>query len=277
MTVSDFASATAATCKGIVKMLLMSRGGTLQPEVRRRPLAVLGNGPSLNRTLADDREALGAYDLMAVNFAANAPVFESLRPRYYVLADPFFFSDGTSENLLKLRRAMSAVDWPMTLLVPRAAAARARDLYGTNTNITVRAFNAVGVEGFGWFERAAYGSRMAMPRPRNVLIPAIMCGIWLGYTRINIVGADHSWMQSLYVDDRNHVVSVQPHFYSDSESERARVYAEYEGYRLHDIIRSFYVAFRAYHRIAAYARGLDVRIVNSTPGSYIDAFERGPL
>lgn len=277
MTLSDFASALGATGKSMAKMLLQSRACTLRPRRRNRALAVLGNGPSLNRTLADDSAALARYDLMAVNFAANAPVFTQLRPMYYVLADPFFFGPAKTDNLQKLAASLSAVDWPMTLLVPRRMMAVAAHTYGSNPNITLRSFNAVGAEGFGWFEALAYRSRLAMPRPRNVLIPAIMCGIWLGYTRINIVGADHSWMQSLYVDDNNHVVSVQPHFYSDSESERARVYAEYEGYRLHDIVRSFYVAFRAYHRIAGFARCRGVSIVNSTPGSYIDAFSRSAL
>ena len=52
------------------------------------------------------------------------------------------------------------------------------------------------------------------------------------------------------------------------------VYAEYEGYRLHDIVYSFYVAFRAYHDIRAFADRRGVDIVNITPASYIDAFPR---
>jgi hypothetical protein len=107
-----------------------------------------------------------------------------------------------------------------------------------------------------------------------VLIPAIMAGIWLGYKEISIVGADHSWMQSIWVDDNNNVVSVQPHFYKDDEKEQKRVDSEYKGYRLHQIINSFYVAFKSYHNIERFARSRGVKIYNATQGSYIDAFER---
>lgn len=265
------------TLKGLGKIALQSRPVSLREQPRQRPLIVMGNGPSLRQTLEHDLQALSRADLMAVNFAAISPEFVTLRPQYYILADPFFFGDAATDNLRRLHDALSAVNWPMTLLVPRTMRRRLPVAVTSNTFIEVQTFNAVGVEGFAWFEKLAYSSRLGMPRPRNVLIPAIMCGIALGYTTIYIVGADHSWMQTLHVDDRNHVVSVQPHFYQDDEKERARVYAEYQGYHLHDIIRSFYVAFRAYHRIAAYAGGRGIHILNATPDSFIDAFQRAPL
>ncbi len=274
MSLQKFFGDLGASVKGAGKMLVLSRRESLRAVGHDRPLVVLGNGPSLNKTLEEQRERLAGCDLMAVNFAANAPVFSELRPKYYILADPFFFSGKDAENLVKLWRVLAQVDWPMSLLVPVEMRKKAEALVAGNANINVLTFNAVGVEGFGCFRNMAYGSRLAMPRPRNVLIPAIMCGIWLGYSTIYIAGADHSWMQTIYVDDNNHVVSVQPHFYSDSEQERARVYAEYEGYRLHDIVHSFYVAFRAYHDIRAFADHRGVSIVNITPGSYIDAFPR---
>lgn len=265
------------TLKGIGKIALLSRPVSLRSRATNRPLVVMGNGPSLRATLEKDMDALKRCDLMAVNFAAISPQFSELKPQYYILADPFFFGNAETDNLRKLREALARVDWPMTLLVPHAMRRRVPAAVTANPSITVQTFNAVGVEGFGWFERLAYRWRLAMPRPRNVLIPSLMCGIALGYKVIFIVGADHSWMQTLHVDQWNHVVSVQPHFYEDDEKERQRVYAEYEGYKLHDIIKSFYVAFRSYHRIEAFSKSKRVLILNSTPGSYIDAFLRAPL
>lgn len=265
------------TLKSGVKMAMQSRRGSVHATFRDRPLVILANGPSLNRTIEENRAELDKADLMAVNFAANAPVFRELKPAYYILADPHFFSGAEVPNLVKLRENLVAVTWRMTLLVPCPMLSRVSPAIIANPNIDIKTFNAVGAEGFEWFERAVYGSGLAMPRPRNVLIPAIMCGMWLGYNKICITGADHSWMQTIYVDDENHVVSEQPHFYKDDEAEKKRVHSEYEGYHLHDIVRSFYVAFRSYHRIAAYANSRAVRIVNCTPGSYIDAFPRATL
>ena len=121
-----------------------------------------------------------------------------------------------------------------------------------------------------------FAGGLAMPRPRNVLIPAVMEGIRDGYEEICIVGADHTWPHTLYVDDLNRVVTVQPHFYEENSSELDRIAEVYSGLRLHDVLGSMTVAFRSYHRIRRYADRLGVRIVNATPGSLIDAFERRP-
>ncbi|MDE6243997.1 MAG: hypothetical protein K2M14_08330, partial [Muribaculaceae bacterium] len=110
-----------------------------------------------------------------------------------------------------------------------------------------------------------------------VLIPSIMIGIRLGFRQIILCGADHTWSRTLGVDDENRVISVQPHFYKDSASEQKRVNTEYEGYHLHDILKSLYIAFRSYHEIAAYASRRGVSIHNATPGSMIDAFPRCSL
>jgi hypothetical protein len=237
----------------------------------------MGNGPSLRNTINDNADALARHPLMAVNFAANAPQFADLHPAYYILVDPFFFSGGTAENLVKLWHNLASVSWQMTLIVPRKYTTKIPSTVSSKQNITIKTINCVGVEGYAWFERLAYGSRLAMPRPRNVLIPAIMAAIWLGYNDITIVGADHSWMQSIWVDDQNRVVSVQPHFYKDDSKEQQRVNSEYEGYRLHQIINSFYVAFKSYHQIERYAQTSNISIKNATPGSYIDAFPRTTL
>lgn len=270
-------SRLSATLKGLGKMMLLSRPASLRKDRanKGRTLVVMGNGPSLRTVIDEHADFLAQNDTLAVNFAANAPEFRQLKPKYYVMADPFFFGDDYShDNLRMLHSSLAAVDWPMTLIVPVKFAGRIPAQVLGNSHITVRTMNDVGVEGFGWFRRLAYGSRLAMPRPRNVLIASIMAGIWLGYGKLVIVGADHSWMQTIRVDDRNRVVSVQPHFYNDSKAEQKRVDTAYAGYRLHQIVYSFYVAFSSYHLIADFARHRGVEIVNATPDSYIDAFER---
>ena len=54
----------------------------------------MGNGPSLNDTIATHGTLLRENQTMAVNFAANASVFRDIKPRFYVLADPYFFSSA---------------------------------------------------------------------------------------------------------------------------------------------------------------------------------------
>jgi len=261
--------------KGLTKIALLSRpSSSLRGRAEGDRLIIMANGPSLADTISHSFATLKSTPTMAVNFAAIAPEFSELKPRYYVLADPHFFSEKEDINLDKLRKSLAAVDWDMTLLVPVTFAKKARQLYG---NLDIATFNAVGIEGFSSLCHAAYSAGLAMPRPRNVLIPSIMLGIALGYKEIVITGADHSWMKTLSVTDDNEVVSIQPHFYADGKEELTRVRHEYRNYRLHQIVDSFAVAFRSYHLIADYAASKGVRIINATPGSFIDAFPRGSI
>lgn len=270
-----FIDKTLATLKSLVKITLQSKPLKHRP-AQGGEIVVLGNGPSLKDTIAYSLDKLKTTECMAVNFAAIDPVFFEIKPKYYVLADPHFFTptEDSNDNRYKLRKALKSVEWAMTLFVPAKTEKKAKDIY-SNNNITIAPFNAVGVEGFDGFCNWAYSSGLGMPRPRNVLIPAIMIAINEGFKRINVVGADHSWMKTLYVTEENEVVSVQPHFYADSNNEEARIRHEYRGYRLHQIVESFAVAFRSYHNIERYAAKRGVDIINCTPGSFIDAFKRG--
>lgn len=275
----SFKSALAATwpsLKSIAKIALLCCPVKL-PRATGDAIVILGNGPSLNQTIADSNDSLRRLPLMAVNFAANAEVFFSLRPEYYIMVDPVFFGPETVSTLTTLRQNLARVDWPMTLFVPRKFHGSIPQAIAANANITIAAINVVGVEGWHWLENWAYSHAMGMPRPRNVLIPAIMAAAGMGFRNIYLTGADHSWMRTISVDDENHVISVQPHFYKDGEEERRRVDTTYRGLRLHQVVHSFYVAFRSYHVLQRWAASHAVNIYNSTPDSFIDAFTRRPL
>ena len=279
-TTSKIAHAVAQTgpsLKSMAKMLLLSRCTRPWPrreDARGDAIIVMGNGPSLAQTIAEHGETLTSMPTMAVNFAAIAPEFTRLRPGYYIMVDPLFCAPSANPNMQRLRRALADVDWDMVLIVPRGKVGALDPAITANPHIHTLCINAVGLEGWTWLTHWAYTHRLGMPRPRNVLIPAIMAAAWLGFGTIYVAGADHSWMRTIAVDDDNNVISVQPHFYKDDAAEQKRVDTTYRGYRLHDIVHSFYVAFRSYHLLEAWARRRHINIFNITPGSYIDAFER---
>ncbi len=260
--------------KSVAKMAILSRSASINKEKAHGTIIILANGPSLRQTIDENLHLLAASTTMAVNFAANAPDFWMLRPNYYIMVDPYFFERTDQERVKNLWAALAKADWGMTLIVPHSREKQARTLA---PDLKVLTINPIGVEGWPWLEALAYKRAWGMPRPRNVLIAAIMAAIQMGYDDIVICGADHSWMQSIWVDDDNCVVTVQPHFYKEDAAHQAQVNSEYRGIPLHEVVHSFYVAFQAYHRIARYARRQGISITNATPGSYIDAFPRKPL
>lgn len=256
--------------------MLLSGRPSKAGDVKTESLIIMGNGPSLRQTIADHRDLLTTSATLAVNFAANAPEFQDIRPALYVLADPHFFNGlKTDPNVERLWKNLSQVSWQMTLFVP--CKSKIPDFIEENKHLAIKRFNLTPGEGTPALVYWLYRHGLAVPRPRNVLIAAIMVALREGYRDIRIVGADHTWSRDLWVDDDNRVISVQPHFYKDNEQERERVANEYAGYHLHHILNSLTIAFRSYHQIADYAASIDARIVNCTPGSFIDAFPRSAL
>ena len=274
----EFASQAVQSIISIIKILISSKWHIALPKHSSgRELVILGNGPSLNDTIASSSGFLHQRDLLAVNFAACAEQFIQLRPRYYVLADPHFFRAFDQPNVSKLWDVLShKVDWEMTIFVPAKYKTAVSGIAGLkeNGNISIAHYNITPIEGFSAVEDLAYAHNLGMPRPRNVLIPSLMLALQMGYKTIYLAGADHSWTRTLSVDDDNNVVSIQPHFYKEDEKEVKRVNTEYMHYPLHQIMYSFYVAFRSYFTIKRYAGHIHASIFNITPGSFIDAFPR---
>ncbi|MBD5310314.1 MAG: hypothetical protein HDS10_07855 [Bacteroides sp.] len=265
----------SSSLASLVKVALLSKGVSVrhsQPE--GSSIVIMGNGPSLRSTIDNEREWLESNELMAVNFFANTPDFPKLRPRYYVLADGVFFNATSHPNVVALWENLKKVSWEMTLFVPVRSLHLVKALAMGNDNLRFSTFNLTPVEGFKGLSHLLYRTGLGMPRPRNVMIPAIMSAIREGFPKIYLCGADHTWTQTLSVDDENFVVSIQPHFYEDNEKEKERVREAYQGLHLHEVLGSMTVAFRSYWLLREYADSLGVKIINATPGSMIDAFPR---
>ncbi|MCM1153512.1 MAG: hypothetical protein NC328_07660 [Muribaculum sp.] len=267
------------SCSALAKGMLLWRVPSPKSRAKSNSVIVMGNGPSLRDAIDNHRPWLEAHDLIAVNFAANTPDFFSLRPQYYVLADPHFFVNFDKDpNVAKLWDNLSNADWPVSLWIPAKSKGMLADLkrrgVSLPASLTVKFFNLTPADGYSPFLGKLFDAGMVMPRPRNVLIPAIMTAIREGYKEIFLAGADHSWTKTLWVDDDNRVVSVQPHFYKDSDKELKRVASDYQGLHISDVLGSMTIAFRSYLALRQYAEARGIRIYNSTPGSFIDAFPR---
>lgn len=274
--ISKFTNEIGASLASLIKIAFMSKAASLPTDDGKgKELVILGNGPSLRKTLDDKIDWLLSHDLMAVNFAALSPEFLRLRPKYYILADGHFFNSFHSDsNVRKLWENFGKVSWDMTLLVPTKFKHFVKPLLMHTHGLRVRYFNLTPVEGFRWLKHSLFRAGLGLPRPRNVLIPAIMEGIRLGYKKIYLCGADHTWTKTLDVDNENFVISIQPHFYEDNEEEHKRVRETYKGLKLHDVLGSMTVAFKSYWEISDYAKSRGIEIINASPGSMIDAFER---
>lgn len=266
----------ADSAASVLKVVLMSGKPSVASSEKKGTLIVMGNGPSLRDAIDNHRDALESHDLLSVNFAPLTQDFFSLKPKMHLLADGLFFQTEKQGNVEEMWSALRRVDWNMTLYVP-VKQRKSKDLMDLPESVEVKYFNLTPASGWKWLMKFLYGRGLAMPRPRNVLVPSLMTAIREGYSSILLTGADHSWSKTLWVTDNNRVVSVQPHFYRDNEKERDRVESLYKDIHLHQIYESFSIAFRSYFAVKDYADSRGVEILNATPGSFIDAFPRTQL
>ena len=82
---NEFFTALWQSLLSVLKIVLSSKLKTKLPKVAESDsvtgLVILGNGPSLNDTIAHSMPFLRSHHLLAVNFAACAEQFVMLRPR----------------------------------------------------------------------------------------------------------------------------------------------------------------------------------------------------
>lgn len=272
-----------------LRILLQSNFiGIVQQESQTKPLLILGNGPSLNDTLKNSPpELLQGFDLMAVNAAACSEEYSVLQPQLYILNAVTYFQNDSELSPFYIQAKNDLFEalkektrWNMTLLVPFRAKKSIdfQMLIKSNLYLNVSYFNQTPVEGLNFWSHRWYNLGWGMPRPHNVLIPGIMVGIRLGYKTIGMVGADHSWLADLSVNENNEALLRHVHYYATDGTQPMKVEDRIDRPRkLHEIIHKFYLSFKGYWQIKAYAKVKHVSIINASSASMIDAFDRKTL
>lgn len=229
-----------------------------------KKLFILANGPSLKSAL--DKIDFGNTEISVLNDFYKSSEYKKLRPRYYVLADPIYFEDKVIMDSI-----IQNVDWNMTLFVPYYFFKRMKlSQEFHNKNVSIVPYHINQYKGYECMRHLWYKKGLAMPRPQNVLVASIFTSINMGYKEIFLYGVDHSWTQTLGVNDENQVCAVDSHFY-DKESAK---FTPYNSMKMHELLRAFAFMFESYHFLRKYADFRGCRIVNCTKGSFIDAFER---
>ena len=249
---------------------------------------ILGNGPSLKQSIEKHSiESFQDYDLMAVNQFANTDYFMALQPRLYILNAVSYFQaeEELSPFYQELRKELfgnllANTTWEMYLMVPFRAkkSSHFKALIAGNQNVKAIYFNQTPGEGFQFFTNFVYKRSWAIPRPHNVLIPGIMNAIFLNYKTIAIVGADHSWLGEISVNNNNEALVHQKHYY-DEQTSRPEKVQDYitRPRKLHEILHKFYLSFKGYWDILKFSKKRNVNIYNCSEVSMIDTFERKSL
>ena len=241
------------------------------PRPEKKLLRILGNGDSLKSVVDLMTQDC---DYMVMNSHVLHPSFTELKPRYYVLADPAFFHPNACYDGTEIvKRVLTETNWSMTLFVPWEHA-RTINLMSTEW-VTIQYVNQSAYNGSEQHRQYAYDHNLAMPEVNNVLASAIYLAIYLGYKNVELYGVEHSWTRDLYVNKDNHTCLKDSHFY-DKEDVRDNVIIDEAGriMKFHEVLQMYADYFPAYWELRDLADKHGCKIVNCTPNSFIDAFEK---
>lgn len=234
----------------------------------RTVLKILGNGKSLSDDLAlfASNEQI---DYMVVNRHVLSDSYKVIKPRYYTLADDYFYT--MPEGYSILQHINEDTQWDMFLFVPNEEKARkAMKQYVTNQHIKVVHYNAGTYEGFDCMRRYMENHNLSMPMSQNVVVASVYIAICLLYPEIELYGVEHSWTRNLSVNEDNEVCLDNPHFY-DGKGIKVQTRM---GWNLHVTLNKYARMFESYWELKALAGKRKVRIINKTKDSFIDAFPK---
>jgi hypothetical protein len=248
-------------------------------------ISVLGNGPSLTKSLEQHRCFIEKRAKLVVNAFAVSEEYEKLKPEYYVLADPQFWMENALERAQEIvgqtmKSIIEKTNWKLSLILPKEARGSylCNKILRDNKKINITYYNKVTILGFTAFRNFCYRKNIGMPRAYNVLLPGLMITLGLGYKRIYLFGADHTWHENLALDKDNTLCFRDAHFYNhETKLHPIRNIHTGESVKIHEQFYSLYQAFKSYWIIKPYADSVGAKIYNASESSFIDAFERVDL
>jgi hypothetical protein len=237
----------------------------------------MGNGPSLIESLKMNKANLSKVDLVAVNFAGIAPEYAEYKPNVYVLCDPAFWFDGSSEEInAKVRNLYVQIaektHWKLQIYLPYQALKKKEieAKLSLNSNISLCYYNKTKFEGFNFLNYQIYNKQWGMLRAQNVIIAALMLSIFSNYKEIYMAGVDSDFLKNIWVDENNNVRFNDHHYYKNSKENIERKLQV----KIHEQCVSLYHMFKSYTEIEKYAGYRKIKIYNIGINSFVDAFEK---
>ena len=240
---------------------------------------ILANGPSLKNVILElTTEKFQNMDFIVLNFFAFDDIFYHIKPKHYCLADPMYFKENHRlDDVRKLFVILqNNVNWEMTIYIPRNHYHNFITFSNiTNKNISITKMNCIEYEGFEKFRYFFYKKGLAMPKVQNITNMAIFIALNLGYDPIYLYGVDHTFFDSLCVNEYNQLCVKDRYFYNHQEILHPKLRADNgEVYKVSDYLEDVSNIFKSHDTLAKYAQYLNVKVFNCTKNSMIDCYNR---
>ena len=250
-----------------------------------KPIYVLANGPSLREFLEDIEEKWDKYknaEFFVVNDFVHDSRFTLIKPRYCVMSDPLFFEDTIySERGHKAMNALAEkVSWQMILFIPSLQKESTYlDPVRQNPNIKIVTFHAIPYySGLESLRHYFYKKGLGNGEFGTVALNALYAALMLGYKTLYVYGIDHTFFNDIAVNDENVLCFKDKHFYEEETVLRPMI-CHYPGmdnkpYTMAQFVAEKALIFKGHLIMEKFAKAIGATIINCTPNSLVDAYER---
>lgn len=277
---SAFITNCVNTFISLLKVLIKSRFGLKLPRAVSDSCIVLGNGPSLNRSLKNHPDFFKKHPIVCVNNFSVSEKYEQLQPAYYIMLDPLFWLGDTEIVKKTLESLTKKTTWKLNLLLPQNASNSVKFMteIKRNSNIAVSFFNYTVFKGFEGIGNYLFRKNLATVQSQNVIVTSLFISINLGFKSVYLLGADHNWHENLHLNENNQLCLKDVHFYDNAEQVKYRLFykdeKQHETFRMHEIMIALGKAFYGYEIVKRYADRCNATVYNASEISFIDAFKR---
>ena len=250
---------------------------------QKEKIYVLGNGPSLRESLRVGIKILKQNDLICVNYFSQSDMFENLKPKYYVVLDPHFTDKNSVEKqncILTVKRINEKTTWELIIFIPDFMKEWSYFKEITNPYVKIIYFKTDCID---FLEDEMIEFKLAMDNRFflkgcgiTVLHAAIYLSLTLGYRKVYIIGADHSWHVDVRVDQNdNSLLSNYSHFYEEKRDWSRQ--SAFHGFSMTSLFESWVSVFKGHEKLKRYADFCKSEIYNASELSWIDIYERKKL
>ena len=244
-------------------------------------LIILGNGPSLRDTIQYHLKKSENFDWMVVNNFCNTELYYQIKPKFYVIADPTNLgklenlSDLLREETIQFTEGIKSATWEMNLIVPDFAA----DCYLIQQvklidNIKIFYYNTNNFSS-NKSKFADLDNNLIAPPAQTVLNTCIYLGLFLNFKKIYVHGMDMSWHEDLELDQKTNILYIKDrHFYGTKRRPAILDVNGVKSAKVHEYLMCSVRALESFWQLREYADYKKVQIINMSPHSWVDAFDR---
>lgn len=238
---------------------LIARNEIFRDRHKGKRCFVIGNGPSLKE---QDLSLLADELTFVTNAFYRHPVVETWQPSYYFITDPVLF-DGSSA-VLEFYQELRQHIHTTRFFVPHSA----RQIIHEQSLLPEEQTSYVaiggdlkdGLDGRPDFTRIVPGVWV-------VTQLAIMAAMYMGCTRIYLLGHDHDWLSHRGVHFSFHGAPILENHPNSM--------VNIEDWEYSHLMRNVLLMWHGYASLYREAEKEGVQIINATHGGFLDVFERG--